>query len=267
MKRLLIITSIFLLTLGPVSAQKKAIPIVELGMSGLMGGVQNGRWITPAAMSPKMGETPEFILVGWKGVEEGGVTLGKKMETEDVCQDFVRMELELQQESGVALGSDAKWKPVPRIPQDIALTNAVYKKAIADYLKTKGIVKTVIKLTQAYRVDLEGDGTDEVLLTATYFKGGLDSSPAKGDYSVILLRKAVGKTVVNYMIAGDFITKSSDFSAPSEYKLSAIADLNGDGKMEIVTYGGYYEGEFAGVHEMKGGKPVAVKELEIGCGV
>jgi hypothetical protein len=181
----------------------KRVPILELNTSGLMGGVENGKWITPAAMARTMGESPEFLLVGWKGVEEGGVTLGKKMETEDVCQDFVRMELELQQESGVALGTVAKWRPVPRIPQEIGLTNEVYKKAIADYLKTKGIVKTEIKLTQAYRVDLEGDGTDEVLLTATYYKGGLDSSPTKGDYSVILLRKAIGKTVVNYLIAGD----------------------------------------------------------------
>jgi hypothetical protein len=267
MKPILIAILIFVLTLGAVSAQNKAIPIAEMGISGLMGGVEKGRWITPAQMAAKMKEQTEFVLVGWKGVEEGGVSRGKKMETEDVCQDFVRLEFDLEAKLGAALGSDAKWSPVPRLPQEIALTNEVYKKAIADYLKTRGIVKTVIKLTQAYRVDLEGDGTDEVLLAATYYKGGLDSSPARGDYSVILLRKAVGKTVVNYLIAGDFITKSSDFSAPSEYKLSAIADLNGDGKMEIVTYGGYYEGEFAGVHEMKGGKPVAVKELEIGCGV
>jgi hypothetical protein len=266
MKQLLIITSIFLLTLGTVSAQNKAIPIAEMGVSGLLGGVEKGRWITPANMAAKMKEQTEFVLVGWKGVEEGGVSWGKKTETEDVCQDFVRLEFDLQAELGVALGTAAKWNPVPRLPQEIALTNAVYKKAVADYLKTRGIAKTAIKLTQAFRVDLEGDGTDEVLLAATYYKGGLDASPTRGDYSVVLLRKAVGKTVVNYMIAGDFITKSSDFSAPSEYKLSAIADLNGDGKMEIVTYGAYYEGEFAGVHEMRGGKPVAVKELEIGCG-
>jgi hypothetical protein len=267
MKRSLIITLISLLALGTVSAQNKAIPIAEMGVSGLLGGVEKGRWITSAKMAAKMKEQTEFVFVGWKGVEEGGVSTGTKDLSQDVCQDFIGLKFDLEMESGIALGSDAKWKPVPRIPQGIALTNEVYKKAIADYLRTKGIAKTVIKLTQAYRVDLEGDGTDEVLLTATYYKGGLDASPTRGDYSVILLRKAVGKTVVNYMIAGDFITKSSKFSAPSEYKLSVIADLNGDGKMEIVTYGAYYEGEFAGVMEMKGGKPVPVKELDIGCGV
>lgn len=267
MKRSLIITLILLLALGTVSAQNKAVPIAEMGVSGLLGGVEKGKWINAEKMAAKMKEQTEFVLVGWKGVEEGGVSVATKDLSMDVCQDFIGLKFDLEMDLGVALGSDAKWKPVPRVPQEIGLTNAVYKKVIADYLKTKGIVKTVIKLTQAFRVDLEGDGTDEVLLTATYYKGGLDASPTRGDYSVILLRKTVGKTVVNHMIAGDFITKSSDFSAPSEYKLSAIADLNGDGKMEIVTYGGYYEGEFAGVMEMKGGKPVPVKELDIGCGV
>lgn len=267
MKQLLVTTLISLFAVGTIFAQTKAVPIAEMGISGLMGGVQNGKWITPAAMAPKMAESTEFFLVGWKGIEEGGISWGKKMETEDVCQDFFRLEFDLQQDEGVALGSGAKWKPVPRLPQEIALTNAVYKKVIADFLKTKGIAQTVIKLTQAYRVDLEGDGKDEVLLTATYFKGGLDSSPARGDYSVVLLRKTVGKTVVNHMLAGNFITKSSSFDAPSEYKVSAVADLNGDGKMEIVTYGAYYEGAFAGVTEIKAGKPVPVKQLEIGCGV
>ncbi len=267
MKRSLVILAISLLTIGAVSAQKKAIPIAEMGVGGLLGGVENGRWLAADKMAAKMHDETEFIFVGWKGVEEGGVAVAKKELSQDVCQDFIGLKFDLETETGIALGADAKWKPVPRVPAGIALTNATYKKAVADYLKTKGLAKAVIKLTQAYRVDLEGDGTDEVLLTATYYKGGLDASPSRGDYSFVLLRKAVGKTVVNYLLAGDFMTKSSNFSAPSEYTISAIADLNGDGKMEIVTYGAYYEGEFAGAYEMIAGRPVEIKALSVGCGV
>jgi hypothetical protein len=37
--------------------------------------------------------------------------------------------------------------------------------------------------------------------------------------------------------------------------------------MEIVLYGFYYEGDFASAFEMKNGRPVMIKEFEIGCGV
>ncbi|MFL6468780.1 MAG: hypothetical protein ACJ72Z_12550 [Pyrinomonadaceae bacterium] len=249
------------------AAQGPIVPVVEMKFRGLMGGVQNGKWIAPARVAPKLKKETEFVLVGRNGVEEGGVSLGKKGEQEDVCQDFTRFEFELQKDHGVAIGTTAKWNPVPRIPKAVDLNNATYKTVIANYLKKKGIAKTTIKLTEAYRVDLEGDGSEEVILAATFYKKGLDSSAAAGDYSLVLLRKAVGQVVTDHMLTGEFVLKKVGFGAPSEHHISAIADLNGDGKMEIVLYGFYYEGDSASAYEMRAGKPAVIEEFEIGCGV
>jgi hypothetical protein len=267
MRIFLAIVCLFASSTISLQGQSSIIPIVELKFRGLMGGVQNGKWIAPARFRSKLKAATEFILVGQNGVEEGGVTLGKKGEQEDVCQDFTRFEFELKQDHGVAIGSTAKWNPVPRKPKTIDRNNATYKIVIANFLKKKGIAKTTVKLTEAFRVDLEGDGVDEVILAATYYKKGLDSSAAVGDYSLVLVRKANGKAVIDHLLEGDFILKKVDFGAPTEHHISAIADLNGDGKMEIVLYGFYYEGDFASAYEMRGGKPVKIKEFEIGCGV
>ncbi len=259
---------IWLMLLSPsLLAQQEIVPIVELKNRGLMGGVQNGKWVAPAKASSTMKAETEFVLVGWKGVEEGGITFGKKAEQEDVCQDFTRMEFELEQDHGVAIGTAAKWNPVPRIPKAIDRNNATYKTIVTNFLKRKGIVKPVVRIKEAFRVDLEGDGVEEVILSATYYKNGLSSAAAVGEYSFVMVRKAVGKVVTDHLLQGDFILKKVDFGAPTENHVSAIADLNGDGKMEIVLYGFYYEGDFASAFEMKNGKPVEIKEFEIGCGV
>jgi hypothetical protein len=247
--------------------QATIVPVVELKFRGLMGGVQNGKWLAPSKVAPRLKKETEFVLVGRNGVEEGGVTFGKKGEQEDVCQDFTRVEFELEQDRGVAIGTGAKWNPVPRSPKSIDLNNPTYKAVVSNFLKKKGIAKTTVKLTEAYRVDLEGDGSEEVILAATYYKKGLSSDAAVGDYSVVILRKAVGKTVTDHMLTGDFMLKKVDFGAPSEHHISAIADLNGDGRMEVVLYGFYYEGDFASAYEMRAGKPTMIKEFEIGCGV
>jgi len=248
-------------------AQSEPVPIVEMKFRGLLGGVQNGKWIPASKIGPQLKAETEFVLVGENSVEEGGVSFGKRGEPEDVCQDFYRFEFELKMDQGVAIGSAAKWNPSPRKAQKIDLTNQTYKTAVSNFLKKKGILRPVVKIKQAYRVDLEGDGIDEVLIAATYYKGGLASSAAAGDYSFVLLRKATGKTVTVHLLKGDFITRKVDFGAPTQNEISAIADLNGDGKMEIVLFGFYYEGDFASAFEMKNGRPVEIKEFEIGCGV
>ncbi len=250
-----------------VSSQGPIVPIVELKFRGLLGGVQNGKWIAPVRVAPTTKSETEFVLVGWNGVEEGGVTSGKKGEQEDVCQDFTRFEFELEQDHGVAIGTAAKWNPVPRVPKAIGLDNAAYKSLVTKFLRKKGIVRPVVRIKEAFRVDLEGDGIEEVILSATYYKNGLSSSAAVGDYSFVIVRKSVGKVVTDHLLEGDFVLKRVTFGAPTENHISAIADLNGDGTMEIVLYGFYYEGDFASAFEMKNGKPVKIKEFEIGCGV
>ena len=261
----LLLTAVFSNVSG--FGQSVVVPIVELHFQGVLGGVLNGKWIAPTKVAPGLKLETEFILVGWNGVEEGGATLGKKGEKEDVCDDFTRFEFELKQENGVAIGSSAKWNPVPRVPKPIDRNNAIYKSAVANFLKKKGITRPNIKITEAFRIDLEGDGIDEVVIAATSYKGGLTSAAKTGDYSFLMLRKAVGKTVTYHLLVGDFVLKTIEFGAPNEYHISAIADLNGDGKMEIVYYGFYYEGDFAGAYEMRNGKPVMIKEFEVGCGV
>src|SRR5688500_16131809 len=114
----------------PVLCQKSLVPIVEMKFRGLLGGVQNGRWVAPAVVEPKMKAETEFVLVGRNGVEEGGVTFGKKGEKEDVCDDFQRIEFDLQMENGVAVGSDAKWNFAPRIAKKIDLNSAAYKSVV-----------------------------------------------------------------------------------------------------------------------------------------
>ena len=249
------------------AAQSSVVPIAEFKNGGLLGGVQNGKWITSTKFSAKMPVEKEFVLVSWKGVEEGAVSLGTKGEIEDVCPDFVRMKFELEQDHGVAIGSEAKWNPVPRALQVIDPRGATYRTVVANFLKRKGIARPVVSIKEAFRVDLEGDGVDEVILSATYYKGGLASNAHPGDYSFVIVRKAVGKVVTDHLLRGDFITKRVEFGAPSEHHISAIADLNGDGKMEIVLNGMYYEGDFAGAYEIKNGRPVQIKEFEVGCGV
>ncbi len=87
-------------------------------------------------------------------------------------------------------------------------------------------------------VDLEGDGTDEVVIVARHVADDVIARP--GDYSVVLLRK---------IIEGEWqtaILETSLAEPDSPYVLShsvaAVADLNGDGKMEIVVDAVYYEG-------------------------
>ena len=268
MKKLTLALSFLSALSMAVSGQGTIVPIVELKNNALMGGVQNGKWIAPTKVAPTMKPQTEFVLVGWEGVEEGGVSVGtKNQDMSDICENYTTVEMDLDQDFGVAIGSTGGWNPAPRQLKPIDLENATYKTVVANFLKKKGIARPVVKIKEAFRIDLEGDGVEEVVLSATYYKGGLTPGAAPGDYSFVMIRKAVGRTVTDHLLEGEFHLKKIVFGAPTENHISAIADLNGDGKMEIVLYGAYYEGEFASAYEMRNGKPVKIKELEIGCGV
>jgi hypothetical protein len=249
------------------SAQSgQIVPIIEMSVGGIIGGVQNGKWVKDKQVAPTLKGQDEYLLVSWKGVEEGGVTRGGKPEAEIPCEEFYHVDLESKMKEGVALGSSAKWNPVPRVPVEISPSDATYMKIVGDVLRSKGIAKPNVKIKQGYRIDLDGDGTEEVVLAATYFKSGnVSPSAAVGDYSFLLFRKIVNGKAQNNILAGEFIKKAVKFGAPNEYGISSIADLNGDGSMEIIIRSQYYEGVASSVYEIKGLK--ATEVLSTGCGV
>lgn len=266
-QNIILLIVILFVSLITTRAQQPLIPIIEMKTRGLLGSVQNGKWIDAPKSASRTPNEIELVLVGLNGVEEGGVTLAKKGEKEGVCEDFQRFDFELKMDYGVAVSTAAKWNFTPRILRKIDVENRTYKSVVANFLARKGITRPVVKIRQAYRIDLDGDGVEEVLIAATNYKKGLSSSASAGDYSFVMVRAAKGRIVNDYLLKGDFVTRGIDFGAPTQNEISSVADLNGDGRMEIVLYGSYYEGEFASAFEFKNGKPVEIKEFKIDCGV
>jgi hypothetical protein len=267
--RLAFIAIVLALSGSVAYGQATLVPFIEMKIGGVIGGVQNGRWVAPERAAKLMKEQTEFVLVGDSGVEEGGVTLGKLIQptANEPCDDFYAVETELEMERGIGIGSNAKWRLMPRTPKAISPDNAVYKTVVANFLKSKRIRNPRVTIKQAMSVDLDGDGTNEVLIAATFYKTTEVPRTAIGDYSFVLMRTTRGRVVTNHLLAGEFYLKAEEFSAPNTYEISAIADLNGDGRMEVILNSFYYEGNSAFVYEMKNARPVEVKELGAGCGV
>jgi hypothetical protein len=162
----------------------------------------------------------------------------------------------------VAVG--ARFQALPRVPKLLNTDDKVYQEATAAILRQKGIARPQVHITQVIRVDIDGDGREEVLVSATYYADGLSSHARPGDYSVIFLRQVVKGKVVTSLLEGDFFPKGVDFGAPGEHRVGALLDLNGDGVMEIILFGRYYEGDWASVFRLEGGK--VRKLFTAGCG-
>lgn len=247
------------------NGQQTVVPIIEVKVGGLLGGVQNGKWLDAKTTFEMLNGEKSYSLFGIKG-RVGELTA--TVESPDVpCEEFYYVKNDLDVREGIGVGTNRNWNIVPRTPRAISLTDKTYLKIVSDILRANGLPKSKPRIEQAVRVDLEGDGVDEVLLTAGSYTGNIQPNAAAGNYSFVLLRKIVGGKVKNIIIAEEYVKKRIEFGAPSRFEISAIADLNGDGKMEFVLYGEYYEGSEAGVYEMKGDQAVEVKELSAGCGV
>jgi hypothetical protein len=250
-------------------------PIVDVESRYLFGATADGKWIkAEEAAKALQGEMTYHVyaLTQSLGEAKGGQP---KPSEEDVCSDVLTVSLSPKLDKG-AVALAAPWNALPRKPQVIDPTQRVYVDAVRDFLKTKGIDEPKVKMDNIIRVDLDGGGEEEVLISATnYFQneqGAPMRSPA-ASYSMVLLRRVVAGKVETQLVDGEFYPKAyrnatgddSSFNAPNAYKVIAVLDLDGDGKMEVVVASQYYEGAATTIYRCD---PKKIEELlSVACGV
>src|SRR5437870_11069754 len=175
-----------------VSPAAELHPIVEFKSGYLFGATSNGKWMKAEDAAKALpGETTYQVYGLTQSLGEAKGSKPKPSE-EDVCSDVLTVSLSPKPEKGV-IALAAPWNALPRKPRISDTTQQVYSDAVRDFLKSKGIEQPKVKIDNIIRVDLDGDGEDEVLISATnYFSK--DSVPMRspaGSYSMVLLRRVV----------------------------------------------------------------------------
>jgi hypothetical protein len=219
----------------------------------LLGGVQDGKWLTPEAVAPRLKGKEKYRLYTLTGPM--GTAQGAKPGPWGQADPPLLVRLKpIPPVKEQALGVASPWNAMPRRPRLLTENLQPYAEAAAEILKSKGIIDPKVNLTQVIEIDLDGDGVEEVLVSATRFTMSHPSdSLNEGDYSMVFVQKKAKGAVSNILVAGQFKTASlKDPGAALTYRVAGLVDAKGDGAMEILVSYSYYEGGAAQLFQLKG---------------
>ena len=265
------ILSLLTLLIGvTITSAGELHPIVEVQSGYLFGASGDGKWIKADEAAKSMVDETKYRVYGMTAAL-GDAKAGKPKSEGNPCEETLSVELSPKPDKG-AIALAAGWNALPRKVQVLDPTQKVYLDAVGEFLKTKGIEQPKVRIENVVRADLDGDGEEEVLISATNYFAKEESVPMRsraGSYSMVLLRRVVGGKVDTQLVEGEFhpkayVSKEDSFDAPNAYKVIAVLDLDGDGKMEVVIGSRYYEGEAATIYRCD---PKKIQEvLSVGCG-
>jgi hypothetical protein len=237
----------------------------------LLGASAGGQWLKPEAAAGLIPGGEHYRLYALTG-EVGNSVGGKPAKGEEgPCSDTLYVTLApFPQGRGSLVAVAGPWNAMDRRLKIASPEAQVYREAAAEILKSKGIPNPKVNLTQVLQVDLDGDGVEEVLVSAANYErfkpeGGLTPDAQAGDYSLVFLRQVVQGKVVTRIITGEYYPKAKKFNAPAEHRIIGVLDLNGDGILEIVLSGRYYEGEWVDAYRVHSAK--IIKLFSMGCGL
>jgi hypothetical protein len=80
-----------------------------------------------------------------------------------------------------------------------------------------------------------------------------------------MLRRLQAGKVETQLVAGELYSKVDASNAPSIYKIAAVLDLNGDGKLEVIIHSFYYEGGETTIYRCEPDKIEPVLSVECGA--
>ena len=229
------------------------------GKIGWMKSEEAGRHLT-AEMTP-------FKVYDEKGNPAGEVMAGPAQPDTDICPDVWMCPISPAPDNEKSLiAVSAPWNVIPRKVRTTDLTQETYVEAVREVLVQRGIPKPTPKLSQLFRADLDGDGDEEVIISATRYTNKDEvGSPVAGDYSMLMMRRFGKGKVTTQVFSGEFYPKTDENTAYNVYQIAGIMDLNGDGTMEVIVRTTYYEGGGIEVWQLQQG--VLTRVIVTECGV
>jgi hypothetical protein len=208
--------------------------IIDAATGQLYGAARQGRWVAPAGIDPQALQGREFIHYDREGVR-GATTRLRSQPTAETCSNPTYRPVAASPGPAPGTYLAADWDAAPRAATRLGLDNATYRAVVSDWLATRDLTDPAPQLAQALRVDLDGDGRDEVILAAERQRGSITSTRA-GDYSVLLLRLWEQDRVVTRPLLADLYPHDCTAEcAPRRYRVFSTLDLNGDGHLEVIV--------------------------------
>ena len=249
-----------------VQEDSPVVPIVDVDEGQLFGASRGDEWMPAdrAAEHVEAGQRYRLVrLTDTLGTRTGSAPTPAR----ETCDNpTVRIDSRpLAGRDVIAVGGG--WNPLPRVPRVQDTTQTVYRAAVAEHLRRQGleIDDAAVTLDQVLRVDLDGEGTMDVLLVSHRARGSATSAQAN-DYGLVLLRTLVDGEVRQRTLEAEYYREAClGDCAPSTFRVAAVLDANGDGTMEVVTATSYFEGRGKRVYAVDDGKPERV--LSWRCGV
>ncbi len=166
-----------------------------------------------------------------------------------------------QQQHAVAVG--------PRVPIHLGRSMTVLPNDNPRYRKLLGEALSIPDpiITTLVRVDLEGDGKEEVLFVLDSHPGQWPMGKKGLSYAVVGVRRIAADGGVETLPLFSHQEQMTGESATDHLRgtLEGVTDLDGDGKLEVVVTDAYYEGSGTAVWRVQAGEvPTALGGT--GCG-
>jgi hypothetical protein len=241
----------------------------------LLGGTSGaGQWLESDKLKVGSATYTLYNLAGKVGAVKGGV----KTSYGPPCEQTYGVDVSpAPKRDDWWMALSGTWNARPRALRVLPNDHAVYRGVVRELLVKRGLKNPVVSLERVVRVDLDGDQSDEVVIAANHFANGNGLFPPArgqaGDYGVVLVRKIVAGKLQTFELGSNVILTSLTpaqidqgmMNIPDKYELVNVLDLNGDGKMEVVTFNAIYEDSAVSAWEWDG-KQYKTRLIS-GCGV
>jgi hypothetical protein len=267
-------------TAAPAGPADALVPLLIGGSSDggwlFLGAWQSDRW-QPATdpsgnpIRPGIEAGTPFVVSNLSG--QTPVTLGENTEA---CFDgrvgpAIDVELAPPDPPGFGYSAVAVLQqPWPLEPRPIAVSSTApeaYRALGEAAFEDEAVDAAQGAVEQLVVTDLDGDGDDEALVSFEFVQPSAGPG-APGDLAALLVIDVTTReadTVLLSVVPDDADDGTGGFFEVIErYRILDVADLNGDGRMEVLVHAWYYEGAAVIVYTYEGTDLTEV--LSAGCG-